>query len=122
MRSGFRAHRSDKARHCNHRPRLSLVIGRSSIFSGVKRLFSYADEYNGAGRTTDIKDGNFITAGHSGGGGLTAALTLKVVGTQAVNIAFQMPVYPMLDHRMQAQSAQDLVGTMVWDRDTNALA
>ena len=69
-----------------------------------------------------IRPDRFIIAGHSGGGGLTAALTLKIIDSQAADIAFQMPIYPMLDHRMQTPSAKTMVCTMVWDRDSNGLA
>ena len=66
-----------------------------------------------------LRDDKFITAGHSGGGGMSAALTHRVVDAGDVEIAFQMPIYPMLDHRMQTSSAQ-FAGTAVWDTHTNA--
>lgn len=69
-----------------------------------------------------IRKDKYILAGHSAGGGMAAALALKVRDTKAVDIAFQMPMYPMLDCRMQTESAKHFVGTLVWDRDTNALA
>lgn len=67
----------------------------------------------------NIKD-RFILAGHSAGGGLTAALTLKARDTGAVKIAFQMPIYPMIDDRQTTASAQ-LAGVPVWDSRSNAL-
>ncbi len=48
-----------------------------------------------------------IIAGHSAGGGLAAAVSLKATDTQDVKIAFQMPIYPMLDDRQNTQSATD---------------
>ncbi|MEO0497372.1 MAG: alpha/beta hydrolase [Pseudomonadota bacterium] len=69
-----------------------------------------------------IRSDRFIVAGHSGGGGMAAAVTMKAVDTKEVDIAFQMPVYPMLDHRMQTQSAREMVGAPVWDQRSNALA
>ena len=68
-----------------------------------------------------LRDDKFITAGHSGGGGMTAAATHRVVDAGEVDIAFQMPIYPMLDHRMVTPSSQ-IEGTAVWDRRSNALA
>ena len=68
-----------------------------------------------------IKPDNFIIAGHSAGGGMTAALTLKVRDTQAVNLAFQMPIYPMLDHRMITDTAK-MRGSTMWDANINAFA
>ena len=47
----------------------------------------------------NIRSEKFAVGGHSAGGGLTAAVTLKVFDTQDVKIAFQMPIYPMIDHR-----------------------
>ena len=69
-----------------------------------------------------IRADKFIIAGHSGGGGMAAAVTLKAVDTQAANIAFQMPIYPMIDHRIETQSGREMIGSAVWDRETNALA
>ena len=66
-------------------------------------------------------DDKIIVAGHSAGGGLTAAITLKARDTQDVNIAFQMPVYPMIDDRQITESSQ-FTGVPVWDAKTNALA
>ncbi|MEM7274172.1 MAG: alpha/beta hydrolase [Actinomycetota bacterium] len=68
-----------------------------------------------------IRGDRFMIAGHSGGGGMAAALTHRVVDTGVADVAFQMPIYPMLDHRMTTASAR-LEGTAVWDRRTNALA
>ncbi|MEO0470427.1 MAG: alpha/beta hydrolase [Bacteroidota bacterium] len=50
--------------------------------------------------------GRLMVGGHSAGGGLTAALTLKARDTQDVRISFQMPIYPMIDDRHQTESAQ----------------
>ena len=69
----------------------------------------------------NISPDNFIIAGHSAGGGMTAALTLKVRDTQDVKLAFQMPIYPMLDHRMTTESSQ-MLGSPVWDAKSNAFA
>jgi len=69
-----------------------------------------------------LRDDKFIIAGHSGGGGMAAAVTLKIVDTNAADVAFQMPIYPMLDHRMTTQSAREMIGTAVWDRRSNRLA
>ncbi|MEM9201822.1 MAG: alpha/beta hydrolase [Actinomycetota bacterium] len=66
-----------------------------------------------------FRDDRYMLAGHSAGGGMTAALTHRIVDSEAADIAFQMPVYPMLDHRMQTESSQ-LSGTAVWDTRSNA--
>ncbi|SLN34763.1 alpha/beta hydrolase [Pseudooctadecabacter jejudonensis] len=69
-----------------------------------------------------IRDDAFIVGGHSGGGGMAAALTLKTLDAKAAHIAFQMPIYPMLDHRMETKSGREMIGSAVWDRRSNALA
>ena len=69
----------------------------------------------------NILPSDFIIAGHSAGGGMTAALTLKVRDTEDVKLAFQMPIYPMLDHRMTTESSQ-MLGSPVWDAKSNAFA
>lgn len=61
-----------------------------------------------------------IVAGHSGGGGLTAAVTLKARDTGDVKIAFQMPIYPMIDDKQPVDSAR-YINTPVWDSHTNAV-
>ena len=44
-------------------------------------------------------DEQIMVGGESAGGGLTAALCMLARDRGEVNIAFQMPLYPMLDHR-----------------------
>ena len=63
----------------------------------------------------------FIVAGHSAGGGLSAAVSLKATDTDDVKIAFQMPLYPMIDDR---QNSASVVGNdaPVWDEKANRLA
>jgi len=63
----------------------------------------------------------FIVAGHSAGGGLAAAVSLKATDTGDAKIAFQMPLYPMIDDRQNSPSA---VGNdaPVWDSRANRLA
>lgn len=63
----------------------------------------------------------FIVAGHSAGGGLTAAVSLKATDTRDVRIAFQMPIYPMIDDRMTTDSATDNHAP-VWDSRANKYA
>jgi acetyl esterase/lipase len=59
-----------------------------------------------------------IVAGHSAGGGLAAAVSLKATDTEAVNIAFQMPVYPMIDYRQKTESAKEN-NAPVWSSRSN---
>lgn len=62
----------------------------------------------------------FIVAGHSAGGGLTAAVTLKARDTQDVDIAFQMPIYPMIDDLQPSDPVRD-IASPVWDTRMNKL-
>lgn len=63
----------------------------------------------------------FIVAGHSSGGGLAAAVSLKASDTGDARIAFQMPLYPMIDDRQNSASAVNN-DAPVWDTDANRLA
>lgn len=53
-------------------------------------------------------DQHFIVGGTSAGGGLTAAVSLKARDTKQVKIAFQMPIYPMIDDREITPSSQNM--------------
>jgi acetyl esterase/lipase len=65
-----------------------------------------------------ISDNQLMVGGDSAGGGLTAALTLYARDKGEVNIAFQMPLYPMLDDRMTTESARDN-DAPVWNSKSN---
>ncbi|NRB48146.1 MAG: alpha/beta hydrolase [Saprospiraceae bacterium] len=69
----------------------------------------------------NIDPDKIIIAGHSAGGGMTAAITLKARDTKDVKPAFQMPIYPMLDHRMITESSK-MQGSTMWDANINARA
>jgi len=66
-----------------------------------------------------VYDDKFMVAGHSGGGGLTAAVTLKARDTKDFNIAFQMPFYPMIDDRQNTKSAIEMTSVPVWNAISN---
>jgi len=66
-----------------------------------------------------VRADKFIVAGHSAGGGLTAAITLKARDTGDFHIAFQMPFYPMIDDQ-QPQDAARNMNTPVWNTMSNA--
>jgi acetyl esterase/lipase len=65
-----------------------------------------------------INDNQLFIGGDSAGGGLTAALSLYARDKKEVNIAFQMPLYPMLDDRMNTVSALDNNAPM-WNAKSN---
>lgn len=68
-----------------------------------------------------ITSDKFIIAGASAGGGLAAAVTLKARDTQDAKVAFQIPLYPMLDHRQITESVNGN-NAPFWDSKTNVLA
>ncbi len=69
----------------------------------------------------NINPDNIILAGHSAGGGMCAAITLKARDTKDVNPIFQMPIYPMLDHRMNTSTSK-MMGSTMWDAEINSKA
>ncbi len=68
-----------------------------------------------------IRDDQLMVGGESAGGGLAAALTLYARDKGEVNIAFQMPLYPMIDDRMITASAMNN-NSPIWDSNTNQWA
>jgi acetyl esterase/lipase len=65
-----------------------------------------------------IRENQLMVGGDSAGGGLTAALTLYARDKGEVAIAFQMPLYPMLDDRMVSESSRDN-DAPVWNSKSN---
>lgn len=61
-----------------------------------------------------IREDQLFVGGESCGGGITAAISLYARDTGDVKIAFQMPLYPMLDDRMNTYSAINN-NAPVWD-------
>lgn len=62
-----------------------------------------------------------FVVGESAGGGLAAALAIKARDEGEVAIAFQMPLFPMLDDRGITESAKDNDAPM-WNQKSNDLA
>ncbi|MBR0719735.1 alpha/beta hydrolase [Bradyrhizobium liaoningense] len=63
----------------------------------------------------------FIVSGHSAGGGLAAAVSLRATDDDDARIAFQMPLYPMIDDRQNCASVLEN-DAPVWDEEANRLA
>jgi len=68
-----------------------------------------------------IRADQLLIGGDSAGGGLTAALSLYARDKNEVAIAFQMPLYPMLDDRMNTPSATDNDAPL-WNSKSNEIA
>lgn len=67
------------------------------------------------------RDDQIFVMGGSAGGGLTAALCIYARDKGDVNIAFQMPLFPMLDDRGDTPSAIENDAPM-WDSNSNTIA
>lgn len=65
-----------------------------------------------------IRLDQLMIGGDSAGGGLAAALSLYARDLGEVSIAYQMPLYPMLDDRMATESSK-FANTPVWDARSN---
>jgi acetyl esterase/lipase len=68
-----------------------------------------------------IRTNQIMVGGNSAGGGLVAALTLLARDRGQVAVAFQMPLYPMIDDRMTTVSSQNNTAP-VWDSNLNRWA
>jgi acetyl esterase/lipase len=67
-----------------------------------------------------VAEDQLVVGGESAGGGLTAAVTLAARDRKEVAVAFQMPLYPMIDDRPTASSRDN--ATPVWNTITNNAA
>jgi len=67
-----------------------------------------------------VADDQLVVGGESAGGGLTAALSLLARDRGEVAVAFQVPLYPMIDDRPTPSSRDN--HTPVWNSATNNAA
>jgi len=58
-------------------------------------------------RELGIREDQIMLGGDSAGASLAVAVSLKARDTGEVNIAFQMPLFPALDDRMESESMKD---------------
>lgn len=72
------------------------------------------------GQRYGMRDDKIFVGGNSAGGGLCAAIVLKARDRGDVRIAFQMPLYPMIDDRMITSSSQNN-DAPVWNSKSNEL-
>lgn len=57
--------------------------------------------------------------GGSAGGGLVLATALLVRDRKGPKVAFQMPIYPMIDDRNETASSHEISDVGIWDRSAN---
>ncbi len=87
-------------------------------YAGLKWMVTQADDLN-------IDISRIAVAGASAGGGLTAALSLLARDRGELKIAFQMPLYPMIDDRNITPSSYEINKEnfpKLWNREQNRLA
>ena len=72
-------------------------------------------------RELRIRPNQLFVGGESAGGGLACGVAAYARDLGEVKIAFQIPLYPMLDDRMQTASAQDN-DAPVWNTKSNVAA
>ena len=68
-----------------------------------------------------INENQIFVGGASAGGGLTAAVTLYARDSKEVDVAFQMPIYPMINDRMDTASMKGN-REFLWDEKRNRAA
>lgn len=71
-------------------------------------------------KNLNINPSKLFVGGDSAGGGLTASLSLLARDRGEVSIAFQMPLYPMLDPRETESSKNN--NAPVWNTKSNKIA
>lgn len=70
------------------------------------------------GSSYGMRSDKIFVGGNSAGGGLCAALSLLARDKGEINIAFQMPLYPMIDDRMITESSQNN-DAPIWNTKSN---
>ena len=97
--------------------RLSWVHSYPAALEDCYEALKYLKEH---AKELGVRDDQIMIGGESAGGGLTAALSIYARDKGEVKVAFQMPLYPMLDDR-DTPSSKDNHGK-VWDTARNHAA
>ena len=79
-------------------------------YASLKYLKQHADEFG-------VNSSQIMVGGESAGGGLTVALCMYARDKKEVNIAYQMPLYPMIDDRYTETSRDN--HAPVWNTKKN---
>jgi acetyl esterase/lipase len=83
-------------------------------YSALLWLKDHCKEYG-------IRENQIMVGGDSAGGGLAAAIALYARDRKEVALAYQIPLYPMIDDRMDTESAKDNDAPL-WDSKSNDIA
>lgn len=81
-------------------------------YAGLRWVFQHGEELG-------VDTERVAVAGASAGGNLCAAVTLLARDRGEFMPAFQMPLYPMLDDRMETPSSREETDPRVWNSDAN---
>jgi len=95
-------------------PEATYPAALDDCYAALIWLRDHAKEYG-------VRDDQLAVGGDSAGGGLTAALTIRARDAGEVAIAFQMPLYPMLDDRTGTDTHFDN-DAPVWNSRSNRSA
>ena len=97
--------------------RLSLQSPYPAAMDDCYAALLYLKEHAAA---LGVRSDQIMVGGESAGGGLCAAVCIRARDTGEVNVAFQMPLYPMLDDR-DTETSRENHGR-VWNTRRNHLA
>jgi acetyl esterase/lipase len=73
-------------------------------------------------KSLGVDKNRLAVAGASAGGGLTAAVALKARDLGSPSLAFQAPLYPMIDDRFMTPASREDFGLKVWNNTDNLYA
>ena len=97
--------------------RLSLLhpypSALNDCYAALSYMYAHREEYG-------IPEDRIMVGGESAGGGLTVSVCLKARDLGVIPVSYQMPLYPMLDHR-DTDSSRDNHAP-VWNTRKNHLA
>lgn len=99
-------------------PEYTYPAAIEDCYAGLKWTADNAEELR-------IDTSRIAIAGASAGGGLTAALALMARDRGEIEIAFQAPLYPMLDDRNVTPSSREINEENLptaWNREANLVA
>lgn len=94
-------------------PRYPYPAALEDCYEALKYLKNNTEELG-------VNSSQLMVGGESAGGGLTAALCMYARDKGEVNIAFQMPLYPMLDNQ-DTESSKDNKAP-IWNTRRNHMA
>ena len=87
--------------------------GLNDCYAALVYLKEHAEELG-------VRSDQLMVGGESAGGGMTAALCMLARDKKSVNIAYQMPIYPMLDDRDTPTNADNHARN--WNSEKNRKA